>query len=261
MTRVRQKILAWLAGVVAAQTVGAAPPPLYVREAHRVVVDGQAETWKLVWVGKPMPVCGEEDVEMAITCPCTGFAYGEAGRVALVRYQGTREIDRLDLGALAKDYDGPPGLADSVGALPRWPMEPKDMDRATAGDPALVADIRARRPVRLMHIADYDGDGHATEFALQVGAMPCGKRQQIIVGISASNPRLHAFTTAEDPSKPLAAGAWVWEALLRGHGRADAVEWPCGDHGSEVESRIEIRADHGLLHAKRSDRSCAPSDR
>ncbi len=65
-----------------------AAPATYLREQRSVTVNGAVESWQLVWQGKPQSMCGPQDVEMAITCPCTGFAYGEVGKLALVRKRG-----------------------------------------------------------------------------------------------------------------------------------------------------------------------------
>jgi len=51
------------------------PTPM-VREQQTVIVDGVTETWQLKWRTAPKPVC--EPNELALTCPCMGFAYGEA---------------------------------------------------------------------------------------------------------------------------------------------------------------------------------------
>ena len=62
-----------------------------VREQHTVAIDGVRETWQLVWEGKPATVCGPDEVYMAITCPCSGWAYAEYGRLYLVRNRGGSE--------------------------------------------------------------------------------------------------------------------------------------------------------------------------
>ena len=54
-----------------------------------------------------------------------------------------------------------------------------------------------------MPLGDYDRDGRATEFVLQVDAGPCGHDTSLVVGISRDTPRLHAFGTAESPDEPL----------------------------------------------------------
>ena len=69
-----------LAGLAVVLFGGASSPGEWLREQQSVTVGGVAESWQLVWEGRPKPICGPQDVEMAITCPCTGFAYGEMGR-------------------------------------------------------------------------------------------------------------------------------------------------------------------------------------
>ena len=59
-----------------------------IREQKTVVVDGQAETWQLRWASEPKSACGSEEADMSLTCPCDGFAYGEEGRLSLIRKRG-----------------------------------------------------------------------------------------------------------------------------------------------------------------------------
>src|SRR5690242_15002 len=84
------------------------PAPM-IREEQEVVIDGFIETWRLVWLKPPKPACS--DPVDGMTCPCAGFAYGEAAELALVRQRSGREIDRLDLTASFKgEYGGLPLL-------------------------------------------------------------------------------------------------------------------------------------------------------
>jgi hypothetical protein len=115
--------------------------------------------------------------------------------------------------------------------------------------------VQKRTPVDLLDFADYDRDGNATEFLLQVATLPCGKHQMVLVGVSRANPHLHAFTTVEKPDKPLVLGSWEWEAL-RKSGRTTVIDWNCDDHGSNVEWQVELVADSIGLHAKHLKYSC-----
>jgi hypothetical protein len=96
-----------IVATTATATLGSAAER-YVREQRTVFVGSVREVWQLRWSGKPSPVCGAENVDEAVVCPCAGFAYGEAGKLTLVRIRGGREIEGMDLGPF---YDlGPAGF-------------------------------------------------------------------------------------------------------------------------------------------------------
>src|ERR1700722_6318312 len=132
-----------------------------VREEHTILVNGVTETWQLMWTSPPKPMCEPNDV--SLTCPCIGFAYGEAGDLVLIRMRNREEIDRLQLTPLfEKDF-----IERGIFAIvQRWqPDYSKDFEASSKNNfTALVA----KRPiVQIMHFADYDHDGHKTEFYLQ----------------------------------------------------------------------------------------------
>ena len=219
-----------------------------VREERTIMVAGHRETWRLEWQGKPVKACGADAVYMANTCPCSGLAYGEAGQLWLVRRRGGRDIEHLDLTQLFGKFDGP-GDVDGMATAQRWPMRDRDYDREANEDPKLIKDIEHRKPVRLMVFADYDHDGNATEFLLQVGTLPCGKLQLAAVGISAANPHLHVFGTGAHSNEPLMMSQWVWERLKQSGEPKEVEEWPCGDHGSEESDRVVVSAKRGQINA------------
>lgn len=55
-----------------------------LREEAAIRVRGTAERWQLVWAEPPRPICDADDIGW-MTGPCTGFAYGEHGRLLLTR--------------------------------------------------------------------------------------------------------------------------------------------------------------------------------
>jgi len=229
---------------------GFAPPPSLVRDQRDVVVGGIRETWRLVWADAPKEVCRADDVG-ASTCPCNGFAYGEAGDLWLERHRPGAQVERLRLAPLFKDYLD----IDAPGAvLQRTPWRESD------GDPdgralAVAAAIAARPAAPVLRLADYDHDGRATEFLLQVGTMPCGKRMAVAVGVSRSNPHLHALSSAAHPKRPLVMPVWVWEALAKRSPKPHEI-WSCGDHGSSVRSMLTISARNGTIRAVNRDYGC-----
>jgi len=47
-----------------------------------------------------------------------------------------------------------------------------------------------------------------------------------------------------------------WEALLKAAGPIEVLEWPCGDHGSEIESDLELSATDEGIQAIRREFEC-----
>ncbi|HWF08491.1 MAG TPA: hypothetical protein VG297_08500 [Bryobacteraceae bacterium] len=214
-----------------------------------IVVGGIKETWELRWKDPPKPAC--EPREDSLTCPCTGFAYGEGGDLWLVRMRGAKEIDRLDLTPL---FAGAEINVGDIAVLPRWPTEENDF---AASEKEGFAEIVARRPtVKVMDFADYDHDGRRTEFYLKTDTLPCGKNVGVVVGMSKSNPRLHVFGSVYKPNEPLVLQKHVWEALSRARGTVEVEDWPCGDHGAEQGTSVRIRATNKGIDAVRRTHEC-----
>jgi hypothetical protein len=139
----------------------------------------------------------------------------------------------------------------TVAMLPRWRAQLSDIDNSPT--PAAIA---ARPPVPIMRLRDYNHDGIAGEFLLQINTLPCGKHLMVAVGITRDNPRLHALTTAEHPERALALYPWQWQALARNPGPATIMDWPCGDHAADEETTMLLRTDHGRIHATRITSTC-----
>ncbi|MDB5442155.1 MAG: hypothetical protein JWP73_531 [Phenylobacterium sp.] len=250
----------WLAIVMAIVCASTSAPAAarrgdYMREQQVVTVGGTPEIWRLLWIGRPRPFCAADQVEMSLTCPCSGWAYGETGKLTLVRMRNGREVERMDLGGLFGDFDYPTDQTRSgEGYLPRWPEADGDIKRSE--DPRLIAEVKRRSPVRIIQPADYDRDGSATEFLIQVGTLPCGKHQFAAIGVSKANPHLHAFGSAAHPNKPLVLPRRAWEALLSSPRPTPILIWECDDHGSEVRSLLEVSAQGGHIRAVDRDYGC-----
>jgi hypothetical protein len=197
-------------------------PP--VRE--EVSVNG--ETWRLEWKSSPVSVCGPENDDFS-TCPCRGFAFGEAGKLDLVRLRGNKEVDRLPLASLF--FDEPPILG--LVAIQRYEVASEDLGKE--GTPELSRMIAQRKLVQVINLADYNHDGQATEFFLPTSAGPCGHVDGVVVGVTKINPRLHAFRTVKNPGKPLVLRRSEWEKLRESTGPVETVGWACGDHAAEDE--------------------------
>jgi hypothetical protein len=197
-------LLALLVGISAF----AENPTPVLREEQKNTLNGVEELWRLEWASAPSPVCSADEPDIWSTCPCAGFAFGERGKLVLVRQRPGQEPERLSLGALfTGDLDGPADAGEAV--LRRWDVEEKDLKEGQS--PGFAAKVRARPAARVMRFEDYDHDGKATEFAFQVGTLPCGKKMNVVIGISGRNPRLHVFGTVEHPDKPLILQASHWE--------------------------------------------------
>jgi len=250
----RAKIRRLLASLIAAALLTGATSGPILRESRQVVVAGKAEQWQLVWEAMPKPICGPEDPEMAMTCPCTGFAYGEMGHLTLQRKRDGRVIDRLALGPYFEDL--PASNSEGLAAMQWRPFRMSDVDAPSA---KLLAKVRARPGPRVMQLADYDHDGVASEFLVQVSAGPCGHTSYIALGVSRANPRLHALGTARNPQVALVMAGSAWQALLEARGETRATVWPCGDHGAEERGEMVLSARNGQISAKHQSYTC-PED-
>lgn len=246
-----------LLGLSAVLMLGAAiGPGQFLREQRTVTVNRRPEQWQLVWHGRPKPICAPEEVEMAVTCPCTGFAYGEMGKLSLVRKRGGKEVERLALGPYFEDL--PASNSRGLAAMQWRPMEPRDFDEATdiGPSPGFIAAVGKRRGPRVMQMADYDKDGNASEFLVQVSAGPCGHTAYMLFGVSKVRPRLHAFGTSDHPGDVLTLPGSAWQALLTTRGTAKVTAWPCGDHGSDVRQELLLSAKGGAIRVRRKTWSC-----
>jgi hypothetical protein len=234
-------------------SAAASPAPI-LRESRQVMIAGKTEQWQLVWETMPKPICGPDDPEMAMTCPCTGFAYGEMGDLTLQRKRGGRVIDRLALGEYFSDL--PASDSDGLAAMQWRPFRTSDVDVPAS---RLLARVKARPGPRVMQLADYDRDGTASEFLVQVSAGPCGHTAYVAVGFSRAHPRLHALGTARNPASALVMAGSAWQALLETKGEARATVWPCGDHGAEERGEMVLSTRNGVISASLLRYSC-PDD-
>lgn len=208
------------------------PRPV-VREEQTILVGRAIETWRLEWKTPPKPACGPDDD--SVTCPCTGFAYGEGGDLDLVRLDNGREIDRRSLAALVDNNFG--GGPQAI--LQRWePDSSRDFGLAESGE--LERQVRVRPVVRIMQFADFDHDGEATEFFLQIGTAPCGKRMGIVVGLLRGHRGLSFLSTVHNPNEPLVMEKGAWQALRDATKPIRVTTWTCGDHGAETETELEL---------------------
>jgi len=255
----RAVAIAMATGLLAA-SVTAEDYPSLIREQRAVMVNGVKETWRLQWDALPQSACGPEDLEVALACPCRGFAYGESGKLALLRMRSGAPPERLELAPFFKDL----GVAGAEGAavLQRWRPIPaaahdEEDDWHHAADFDFLKRIHARGSSAVMKVGDYNHDGQASEFLLQVGSHPCGTQQLLLVGVSRYNRHLHVFATADTPAQPLVLSGVAWAAILRSPKPAPVVESGCDVPGSDGETLVTVAARHGAFHVRRESRPCA----
>lgn len=246
-------ILAVLYGLSA--TSFAAPASTVIREEQKMAVDGILETWRLEWSASPKPACSFDDPAW-YTCPCMGFAFGETGSLTLVRIRPGRNEERLQLDSYFSMNDfAPESSADGKAILQKW--KPVDGDMENFEKPGFAQELAKRPVVRMIQFGDYNHDGRATEFLLQIGTLPCGKPMSIAVGVSKSLDRLHVISSKNSPEKPLVLQAQQWQALKSSKtGTAKVVDWQCGDHGSENQEELELKASKGVISAIRQRYEC-----
>jgi hypothetical protein len=242
----------------AAQQPPPKPTPV-VREQKAVAVGNQVEQWRLEWTSSPSEICmpgeGPEDWQ---TCPCWGFRYGEMGDLDLVRTVKGKEIERVRLNQFFAGEEDWIEEVKGKAVLQHWPVSNEDYDAEDNASKAYLAAIRKRPPVNVMVLGDYDHDGRATEFFLQVSAGPCGHTPGVVIGVSKSNPRLHALTTVEAPKEPLVMGPEKWEQVRAAKGKTVVVLWACGDHGAEAESTMTVWFDKAGMHGVEETHDCPP---
>ena len=248
LLRTMLALLALISGPAMAAPKGAA-----VREERSFTIDGSKEVWRLIWRGAPTDSnsCGPVDRDMAMTCPCSGVAYAQVGDLVLERKRVGTPTERMSLSPLFAGTELPLDNKGPAAMLVRWPARSSDGERALT-----PAAIRARPPVPIMRLRDYNHDGMASEFLLQVDTLPCGKHLLVAVGITRDNPHLHALASASHPERPLALYEWEWNALARNVRPVRVMDWQCGDHGSEDETIVLLRTEHGHIHATRVTSTC-----
>jgi hypothetical protein len=218
------------------------------RDRATLEVDQVEETWILRWKNLP-----EADGWTWTACPDRIARYGERGELQLVRSRPGSADEILDL----KWF-----FPENVARVRRYPDRGDEFfDKPT---PELAAQIQERPAIRLLEFVDYDHDGRATEFLLPVSTGdPCFQDRAVVVGISRSKPRLHAFSTVERPRKPLTF-------FFSRHGFGELAKAPhdtwveasvfrCGSHGSTIEVVTEVRWDDDGLHRRQRTFGCTPS--
>ena len=233
-----------------ASSIPANASPL-IREEENIIVNGVSELWRLEWKSPPKPACGAAENYMSITCPCSGFAYGESGQLDLVRLVNHHEIERLELSTF---FDDVPTSEKGSAVVQRWKLTNKDIDKD--GSEEFAARVSLRPSTKIMQFSDFNHDGLSSEFYIQTATDPCGKHAGIVVGVTRKNTKLHVFGTALNPDKPLMIHSWAWDALRKAKVTIEVLDWPCGDHGSDTETDLELRTVDGAIDGIRREYKC-----
>ena len=239
------------APVAAEPTASASLPadPL-VREQIEVSLNGVRERWTLRWEAPPSPYC--QIPEDAMTCPCTGFGYGESGSLSLIRERPGMPRERLLLDPMFSD--GTSAKASSI--LLKSPF--REVDGGYSAE-QLQEELAKRKPASILQLKDFNHDGLAAEFVLQVSAGPCGHQQGVLLGVEARGGPLKVFGGAANPDVPLVLEYASWYNLLL-KTSFESLEFGCGDHGSEEEMVIRLSAKDGAFVAEQEVFDCTGTD-
>ncbi len=178
---------------------------------------------------------------------------------AWMRRQDAETRELLDLTSFYRhEYLPVPG---NLAVLQRWVPVPatahdEEDDWHHASDFNFVSRVRARGPAPVMRIGDFNHDGQASEFLLQVGARGCGRPLMVLVGVSKYNRHLHVFASAEAPDVPLELDAQTWEAVRGSAKPVRALESRCEALAGQVETELQVEVRHGIFHVRRATHPC-----
>lgn len=221
----------------------------YLREEAVVTYGGRIESWRIEWLDPPKEVCAPK-LEESATCSCAGFSYAEYGQADLVRIVGGKEVDRFYLTSLFEAGETP--IKKPAAVLPRWPILHEDF---LANAPS-VNSIKMRPPAQIMDIEDFNHDGWASEFILQIGANSCFHRQSVLVGVTPDQPLLHAFGTVKSPKRPLIIEPAAWRLLKKNPHHARYVSLQCGDHAASEQVEIILSIEKNGIRAIQETFAC-----
>ena len=228
----------------------ALPSDPLVRERVEVTISGVKEQWTLRWEAPPKPYC--DIPEDAMTCPCDGFGYGEAGSLSLIRERAGLPKEKLLLDPMFSDGTGP----STSSILLKTPYQ--EVDGGYSGD-QIKEELTKRKPSTIMDIKDFNQDGLAAEFVLQVNAGPCGHQQGVLLGVDVKGGPLKVFGGAANPGAPLVLEYSSWFNFLM-KSSFDSLEFGCGDHGSEDEMVIHLSIKDGAFVAEEEVFDCTGKD-
>jgi hypothetical protein len=178
----------------------------------------------------------------------------------LVRLRNGFEIELLHLTPLFDEI-----LADSgkVTVVQRWqPDDEKDFDASLNSEDDFLALVAKRPVVQIMHFADYDHDGEASEFYLQTAApLNSAPNAGVVIGTSRKYPWLHVFGTASEPLEPLYLRKQDWDALRDAPGPIEVPGLPCEFIGRDTQTTVLLRWTLDGIEVAGREFTCPPEPR
>gem|GEM_PF-1143181 len=234
-----------------------AVPANGVRDSALVSLgNGVTETWRLAWTSPPTPYCSSYDEVTDPAAWCRkGLLFSDRGSAELRRERDGAVVDRFSLDPI---YAGDDVYGPGRPAFPRWSLTSAEVGALLSAPPG--TDFRARfegRPLaRILTLADFNGDGIAAEFVVQIGASPFGGgRAAALVGLR-SDRRLGVFGGPLTGSSPVVLTSPDQWLAVRGGRDARLVQRGCGDHGRDEEEALVLRWEEGELIAVAQTVSC-----
>ncbi len=206
-----------------------------IRESHRVMVDGVEEEWRVRFETSSRP--SEEQDDEGGTC-LDAFARRHDERPAVIeRLRNGVVVDSLRNACMSGDSGG--------GCFPHL-LIPRRV-QSTMRQPSPTPAQLERTPwITVLDIGDYNHDGRAWEFALNIGYLICGHPVSAVIGITRDQPRLHTLRWADNQPMALINDLRQWDAV-RAHPRGEMVIWGCWDHGYGAEKRLRWHPARGRL--------------
>lgn len=210
--------------------------PSRIREQVDVTLGSRHETWLLRWKKAPSSACFTEAGRK--TARCLGLPGGsESGEVELVRREGERELEAIDL----TEVIGEKGVA----VLPRFEGPVRFSARG----------LTEAKTVRLMALRDVNLDGQTAEIVVPGRWQQTGIRQSILAGVSPTTNKVFAFISES-------ASVWDRVAALPPGGKLEVITLPCLDHASPTEYvDVFTRGEAGVSRAKKQFACTVKGDR
>lgn len=207
-----------------------------IAEEHRVLVDGVEEVWRVRFTTPPrLPEPLPEDS----TCVERYWERFDVRRAVIERVRDGEVVDRLMNPSSGLDNDDVVPLAEAV-LVPGRVGLPVGQRRLT-----LAESERLPRPT-VLSIGDYNHDGQATEFVLDMGPLVCGNDYSGVVGLDQRHRRLHVLEWGA-PARTFMVGVNIdWEAV-RASASGDVITWSCGNHFYDGEDHLRWAPYNGSL--------------
>jgi hypothetical protein len=209
-----------------------------IRESRMVMVDGVMEEWRVRFISPSGAYPSIPPDEW--NCIESFYNHFDRGDAVLERLRDGVVIERIDhLPCAEGSYMPCPYSL----LIPRHAV-PYPFDEASA----TAATLEHLPWITWLDIADYNHDGQATEFAVNVGRIACAVQVSLVVGVTRDRPRFHVLRWANGDTMSNAVDQTWWDDV-RDRSRGEHVSIACGDHGYPGEQRIRWwPTPHGLAY-------------